>query len=433
MLDKIEIANFKSIEKLPIDTGLINVFIGENGSGKSSILEALVMAALADSDKLEDDLLESRGVRTTAPELMKSMFDKEGETQPILISIQRTRNSKVYKRDFTITNTNENYAEWEVQRLTSPYINGERTLSIGMESALPIMHLAGKFLIEHDTDNIESTLDDIIKDLDQESYVRNFTQLMKNIMADEEAKDLTLRAYERTSKFNKVMKELFSGLKNFAIYSPQNEQLRDLVRESKLKPLGIYGEGLFKLLNVINKDEPEAYNDIIKGLNLIGWFDDIQLPDDLSENGENLKIKDKYLYAPFNLRSANEGFLYILFYMALIVSKDTPKSFAIDNIDTALNPKLCSKIMSYIAELAKKYGKQIFLTTQNSAVLDGLDLSDDDQRLFVVSRPTKGKHAGRTTVKRLLPKNKPKDIDGKPIPLSEAMLRGYIGGIPKGF
>ncbi|WP_154218662.1 AAA family ATPase, partial [Vibrio parahaemolyticus] len=55
MLEKIEIANFKSIEELSIDVGVVNVFIGENGSGKSSILEALVMAGLADSDKLDDD------------------------------------------------------------------------------------------------------------------------------------------------------------------------------------------------------------------------------------------------------------------------------------------------------------------------------------------------------------------------------------------
>lgn len=436
MLDKIEIANFKSIEKLSIDFGAVNVFIGENGSGKSTILEALVMAALADSDKLDDDLLESRGVRTTTPHLMKSIFDKESQSKPIGINIYSSLNKKEFARDFEISYTNENYADWSLKRATYPCHEAGVDRKIKVETVIPMMRMAGQIIEEFDSitevqQSIEKALED--NELKENNAVLNFTQLLKDIISSEESLKLTMAAYERTDSFENKINNLFGDLKSFAIYSPQNEQLRDLVRESRLKPLGIYGEGLFKLLNIIHEEENEAYNDLVNGLKLIGWFDSIKLPENLGVNGDELKIKDKYLHTPFNLRSTNEGFLYILFYMALIVSKDTPKLFAIDNIDAALNPRLCSKMMEYIAELAKKYGKQVFLTTQNSAVLDGLDLSDDDQRLFVVSRPTKGKHSGRTKVKRLLQKDKPKDIDGNPIPLSEAMLRGYIGGIPKGF
>ncbi|EKM3678668.1 AAA family ATPase [Vibrio alginolyticus] len=438
MLEKIEIANFKSIEELSIDVGVVNVFIGENGSGKSSILEALVMAALADSDKLDDDLLESRGVRTTTPHLMKSIFDKESQSKPININIYGSFEQKKFVRDFEISYTNENYADWSLKRATFSCNEEGADRTFKMEAAIPMMRMAGKILEEFDSikemqESIDEALEDESLKKEENTGVLNFTHLLKSIVNDEESLSMTMKAYERTDTFENEINSLFNGLKNFAIYSPQNEQLRDLVRESRLKPLGIYGEGLFKLLNIIHEEEKEAYKDLIKGLNLIGWFDSIKLPKSLGANGDELKIKDRYLHAPFNLRSTNEGFLYILFYMALIVSKDTPKSFAIDNIDAALNPKLCSKIMEYIAELASKYGKQIFLTTQNSAVLDGLNLSNDDQRLFVVSRPTKGKYSGRTKVKRLNQKDKPKDIDGNPIPLSEAMLRGYIGGIPKGF
>ena len=85
--------------------------------------------------------------------------------------------------------------------------------------------------------------------------------------------------------------------------------------------------------------------------------------------------------------------------------------------------------MAYLVELAKKYDKQLFLTTQNPAILDGINLHDDEQKLFVVSRNKKGK----TKVKALLAENKPKDSDGKYLRLSEAMMRGYLGGLPKGF
>ncbi|WP_409994876.1 AAA family ATPase [Chitinophaga pinensis] len=39
MLDNIRIRNFKSIDDLSIDLGRFNVFIGENGCGKSNIGE----------------------------------------------------------------------------------------------------------------------------------------------------------------------------------------------------------------------------------------------------------------------------------------------------------------------------------------------------------------------------------------------------------
>lgn len=43
MIKTISIENYKSILKLKLDLGRINVFIGANGSGKSNILEAIAM------------------------------------------------------------------------------------------------------------------------------------------------------------------------------------------------------------------------------------------------------------------------------------------------------------------------------------------------------------------------------------------------------
>ena len=60
-------------------------------------------------------------------------------------------------------------------------------------------------------------------------------------------------------------------------------------------------------------------------------------------------------------------------------------------------------------------------------MLDGLNLDDDEQRLFVVYR----NKSGNTKIRRIF---KPKTIEGQePVRLSEAFLRGYIGGLPKNF
>ena len=88
---------------------------------------------------------------------------------------------------------------------------------------------------------------------------------------------------------------------------------------------------------------------------------------------------------------------------------------------------MCSRLLTELAGLAKTYDKQAIVTTHNPAVLDGLDLNDDEQRLFVIYR----NKLGHTKAKRIL---KQEPAEGQaPVPLSEAFLRGYLGGLPKNF
>jgi len=111
----------------------------------------------------------------------------------------------------------------------------------------------------------------------------------------------------------------------------------------------------------------------------------------------------------------------------LFISENTPKFFAIDNIDASLNPKLCSQLMKELVELAKKYNKQVIFTTHNPAILDGLNLDDEEQKLLVIYRNKLGHTKARYV-------DKPEPLEGQePVKLSEAFLRGYIGGIPRNF
>jgi hypothetical protein len=83
--------------------------------------------------------------------------------------------------------------------------------------------------------------------------------------------------------------------------------------------------------------------------------------------------------------------------------------------------------MSDVVKLAKQQDRQVVVTTHNPAVLDGLDLSDEEQRLVVVSRT----EDGATRVRRV---HAPKPIEGAPaLRLSEAFLRGFVGGLPDNF
>lgn len=50
------------------------------------------------------------------------------------------------------------------------------------------------------------------------------------------------------------------GLTSFLIYTPTKEALRDLSRESHIEPIGLHGEGLFKLLSNLTEPQLELQN-----------------------------------------------------------------------------------------------------------------------------------------------------------------------------
>lgn len=141
----------------------------------------------------------------------------------------------------------------------------------------------------------------------------------------------------------------------------------------------------------------------------------------------NLSETESRLLAVFSdtFYSWNEKFILDppqpLFYMALFCSASTPNFFAIDNIELGLGPQLCRELITYITKQAWISGKQALITTHNPAILDGLDLYDDGQRLFVVYR----NDDGHTACKRI--KLKP-DTDRR-YKLSELWMRGHLGGL----
>ena len=403
MFTEVQIENYKSIQSLKIGLGRVNVFIGENGCGKSNILEAIALAGAAAGNKLDNEFLAPRGIRVTEPEFMRSAFDKENVSKEIKISL------KLFE-----IGSGHNESNFIIQHDNKPYSNWENTL--------------GRFdhLIENSLGN---QIDEQII-----SYMANFIQ--KQIKKNKEHAETDSKIIEELSyKLAHQSQQQFRysiqsrlEIKSFLIYSPENSSLRIFEEEGQVQPLGTKGEGLLKLLKVLS-NTPKKIDEIKKRLELIDWFDDFKIHQD-SDIERTIQIKDRYLdqeLAYFNQRSSNEGFLFLMFYFALFVSDDTPKFFAIDNIENALNPKLCTRLIQELVELAKKYDKQVIFTTHNPAVLDGLDLHDDEQRLFTIYRNI----YGHTKAERIFAPQPLEDED--PVPLSEAFMNGYIGGLPDNF
>ncbi len=393
MVKQIHIENYKSVQSLDIELGRLNVFIGANGCGKTNVLEAIALGSAAAADKLDNEFLGSRGIRTVQPNYMKSGFTLHNSENPIILSIQNHEGENI-----ELALEERNHRSWDVKFPKLEKIGEQRRK--------------------------REELEDIIEAV--------------SIVAAVEGKIIKKSKDQRENEINKILKDIYletfsPEILQFLIFAPENYFLRRFEEESQIKPLGIRGEGLFSHLVELELSENfDILEKIKEKLSLIDWFENFDIFDDPSMflSPKKIIVQDRFIKEGlyhFDQRSANEGFLYLLFYSTLFISPYTPKFFAIDNIDNSLNPKLCSELTKMLAQLAKEHDKQAILTTHNPAVLDGLNLNDDEQRLFVIYRNADG----HTKARRVFKKEMPEGME--PVKLSEQFLRVYLGGLNHNF
>lgn len=403
MIKSISINNFKSIVDLKLPLGQFNVLIGENGCGKSNILESIAFSTAALSNKLEREYFANRGIRYADSTSILSAFS---DSKRINIEIDFDH---IVKKISLYFDSNDKSGIWKIEEDKERYLQ------------------TFKEYIGYDFDSYKNLIDQYVNSLKlikkdmSHSAKDEITKKLNQIILEIEKNN------EIINKGAKVSKEISDHL-SFLIFSIEESVLRKFDAENAIHPLGRNGEGLFAYLKEISQKENgvNLIKEIKENLSVLDWFDDLEIPNEQLSNEFSLKIKDRYVEDTiryFDQRSTNEGFLYLLFYLTLFISSETPAFFAIDNIESSFNPKLCREITKRLISLAKEHNKQVIVTTHSPAVLDGLNIANDDERLFVVRRNIDG----YTKINRIEYK------ESLNMPLSEAWMKGYIGGLPDNF
>lgn len=400
MISEISIKNFKSIEDLSLPLGRVTILIGENGSGKSNILEAIGFLGAAQAGKLDNEFLWPRGIRNVEPDLMLSAF-------PATLGARKRKSI-----DFKITSD-----QFEDSNKSITYFKESETKS------KPHWAFSNNGMEEFNVSIRSDLLEKFLKKVNENPDSLKGEEIEKIVLRD---------VFDYVKKHPNEQPETLrnSAIGDYLIYCPENSILRPLGSESQIMPLGIKGEGLFPHLRTLlqGKSAKKAAR-LHEELKLLDWFSGINIPTGLLQGEPKLEIRDRFLTSIYlDQQSTNEGFLFILFYLVLFLSPQTPKFFAIDNADSSLNPKLCAELMRRLVKLAKENGKQVILTTHNPGLLDGLDLTDPDQKLYAVSRGVGGR-----TVARAVPAPIPLKKGDLPVKLSHAFLQGLLGGVPKNF
>lgn len=416
MIRHFSIKGFKSLQSAELDLGAVNVFIGANGSGKSNLLEALGVMGAAAFRSVEPEALRYRGVRPGLPTLYKSAFkSRPGAARAVsrFISLEARNDAATYRLS-----------------LDNPIVESTRAWGIHSET---LTTTRGDLLTRSPRGYNVHGVVAREKVQREETFARQAVALSP----DDDAEELLLR------------------LSDYAIFTPTTSTLRGIAPDIAREPLGLGGGGLAAavrfLINYPERGDFGAYetDDL---WDLIDWANQLSvvpaqqttLSPAVSAGSFVVRFRDQYMKNKRNYLSAydaSEGALYVLFLLSLSTHPLAPKTFAVDNFDHALHPRLASALIRLVCEgILDLRDRQMLLTTHNPLVLDGLDLRNDEIRLFAVERFTqRGKAAetlqplGSTVVRRIKPTNEIIEAAEQGLSLSRLWITGRLGAIPKGF
>ena len=394
MLDQLSVRTFKSLDDVTVDLGLVNVFIGANGSGKTNLLEALGVLSAAADGKVDDQALLARGVRPGLPALYKSAFPaKHGKRiDPHLY--------------FGAGGAGAGY---------------EVTLHNPLEDPAP----AWRFKTES------------WKDGDNSLVGRLPTQAGR---ANPERGLAALKAVEAPAGAGIDLLRLLQG---YVIFSPATAVLRGVAPETQPRqPVGLSGGNLPRAIrDLIEQDKEDDRSrricrevlELVDWADRFGWTTSARLPlsPAAASSGYVIRFRDRFMRKDRNVLSgydASEGALYALFLAIVAGHEASPALCAVDNADHGLNPRLARSLMQRLCQwyLGSNEPRQILLTTHNPSVLDGLPLQDERVRLFTVSRT----RSGRTSVRRVVVDHDLLQKAEQGWSLSQLWVRGDLGGVP---
>ena len=389
-LKRISVGNFKSLYDTSFEPGKINVFIGANGSGKSTVLEAIGLLSAAMTDRVDAASLQRRGVRLSVPTLYKSNFkDIKRRNPTINLSLEWNDSDTAHDFRYDVHLTTPTDTDYWKYHSEAFFQDGVQKWGRSNASRQQSNNYIGFFLIDDD------------KDLENG-------------------------------------RKIARALSNYGIFQPNTMTLRGTIPDpSQSSPLGLNGgrlaESIKELLSTV--DDDIMFGDIFMDdvLDMIDWASSISVNAPKKNNinanipttRQVIEFADRYMKdsAQFTGYDASEGALYVLFMLTLAMHPQGPSIFSVDSFDHALNPHLAKKMTEVFCQEIIKNEKTAFLTTHSPLVLDGLDITNDDIRLFAVDRNSKG-HSQITRI-TVSP-----ELLAEGQSLSRLWINGRLGGVP---
>lgn len=382
-LEKIEVSGFKSIEKMELELGRINVLIGANGAGKSNFISVFDLIASVRNERFQFYVSKSGGSNT--------LLHYGSKRTPFASFTFKFKSEEDVVHEI----------EWKY-KIQIGDISSD-TLYFEKESI--------EFLqVSKSNQPTEISFHTGIGQKETEFWENN-----PNIKIDKHSKAFV-------TQIARDMKLILNQCEGY--------QFHDTSSTAKIKRTGRIGDNYYlrsdggnlaAYLYMLQETKPAHYRRIISTIRLAAPdFDDFVLrPEKLNEESILLYWQDKkfdYLLGPHQI---SDGLLRFMALTTLLLQpeEDLPKLIIIDEPELGLHPYAINLLGSLIRKVS--HYCQVIIATQSVNLIDQFDTED----IIVVDRKD-----GASYFKRL----DSKELEGwlKEYSLSELWEKNVIGGGP---
>ena len=357
MLKQVTIKGFKGITDLTLNLDKINVLIGINSSGKTTILQALDLLANCVFRDVAEYLMDKKWkVSDIKSQISKksilsyrSIFEFEENEKPFLLIWQIE-----YK---LISATSVNLIKESISKVNGKwkksYCNKDKQQQLDNKQ-IPLYSYKDGIV------NYESFPDQKIKNPESEFSLSLGSSGLK-IIDFAGNKEICL------------LKDFLEHTANFETLAAENMR-----RSSRgtTDDIGIGGKQLATFIKQMNPQQKESYTKTVQSIlsnmesidavtkGTPGWVELF-----LNEKFSSNKIKVK----PYHI---SDGTLRILAFVALLKIKYNSGLLMLDEIENGLNPYITTKIVELLYKFTSQTRHQLLLTTHSSLMLDDFKPED---------------------------------------------------------
>lgn len=357
MLKQITIKGFKGITDLTLNLDKINVLIGINSSGKTTILQALDLLANCVSRDVSEYLKDKNWkVSDIKSQISKSsllyynaIFEFEENGKPFLL---------IWQIEFKlISATSVNLIKESILKVNSKwkkaYSNIDKQQELYQRAMLLYVYRDGIVLYE-------AFHDQKAKKQESEFYLSLGSSGLK-IIDFAGNKEICL------------LKEFLEHTTNFETLAAENMR-----RSSRgtTKDIGIGGKQLAAFIKQMNPQQKEEYTKIVHSI--LDNMDSIDAYTKGTPGWVELFINEKFSSNDIRVRPyhISDGTLRILAFVALLNTKYDSGLLMLDEIENGLNPYITTKIVELLYEFTSQTKHQLLLSTHSSLMLDDFKPED---------------------------------------------------------
>ncbi|MFA7077861.1 MAG: AAA family ATPase [Syntrophomonas sp.] len=337
MIKSLYIDNFKALNNFRIEMNPLTVLIGANGSGKTSVLQALDL--IANFTKMDID----------------AYLDKRNWAAYDLKSKTNNNKHMVFRILFGLdVSSNEEEIEWEFT--LNPVKTKEKILVINeritnKKTQQILLSVTSQGISRF---NFQENKEEIIPPLNMTS------SFLKNIdISRDKLKFPALVA----------LKEFFAASDSFELLS--TEKMRKSSR-GDADTIGMGGEKLAAFIHGLGIDQKKNVSNRLQSY--VPFIDDVDTEVKGRPGWIEIKVAENFRpearTVTINPAHVSDGILRMLAISALIEIDKASGIILLDEIEDGINPYLAGPVVNDLKEMSESKQRQIVVTTHNSVMLD---------------------------------------------------------------